>query len=34
VFTYDAPAVVWPLRTTLCVYAVLAWLWWSNRRRE
>jgi hypothetical protein len=32
-FRYDAPAVVWPLRTTLCVYAVLAWLWWSSRRR-
>ncbi len=32
VFCYDAPAVVWPLRTTLCVYAALAWLWWSSRR--
>lgn len=33
VFTYDAPAVVWPLRITLLVYALLAWLWWSSHRR-
>ena len=32
-FRYDAPRVVWPLRITLLLWGVLAWLWWSQRRR-
>lgn len=32
-FRYDAPRVVWPLRITLLVWGLLAWLLWSSRRR-